>query len=138
MRVSHCNRLIAEQLAYDRVEQHNLASEPRIAGLNVEQYAAFDAVMSSVENNQPQLFFLHGPGRTGKTHVYNTLCYALRAEGIIVLCVASSGIAALLLLGGRTSHSRFKIPIQLFDGKACPIKKGTMLAQLLQRVRLII
>ena len=131
------NRLIAEQLAYDRDEQRNLA-QPRIDGLNLEQRAAFDAIMNSVKNNQPKLFFLHGPGGTGKTHVYNTLCYALRAEGFIVLCVASSGIAALLLLGGRTSHSRFKIPIKLYDGKPCPIAKGTLLARLLQKVRLII
>jgi hypothetical protein len=131
------NRLIAEQLAYDREEQRNLA-EPRIQGLNPEQRAAFDAIMNSVMNNEPKLFFLNGPGGTGKTHVYNTLCYALRAEGIIVLCVASSGIAALLLLGGRTSHSTFKIPITLWEGILCNVKKGTMLAELLEKVRLII
>jgi hypothetical protein len=131
------NRLIAEQLAYNREEQRNLA-EPRIQGLNVEQRTAFDAIMHSVQNNDPKLFFLNGPGGTGKTHVYNTLCYALRAEGIIVLCVASSGIAALLLLGGRTSHSTFKIPIALWEGRLCSIKKGTMLAELLKKVRLII
>jgi hypothetical protein len=131
------NRLIAEQLAYDREEQRNLA-QPRIEGLNLEQRAAFDVIMNSVLNNDPKLFFLNGPGGTGKTHVYNTLCYALRAEGLIVLCVASSGIAALLLLGGRTSHSTFKIPIQLFDGKPCTIGKDSMLAELLRRVSLII
>jgi hypothetical protein len=62
----------------------------------------------------------------------------LRADGIIVLCVASSGIAALLLLGGRTSHSTSKIPIALWEGRLCSIKKGTMLAELLKRVCLII
>ena len=80
---------------------------------------------------------MNGPGGTGKTHVYNTLCYALRAEGKIVLCVASSGIASLLLLGGRTSHSTFKIPIKLWDGIVCSVKKGTMLAELLCRVALV-
>jgi DNA replication protein DnaC len=94
--------------------------------------------MNSVMNNKPKIFFLNGPGGTGKTHVYNTLCYALHAEGIIVLCVASSGIAALLLLGGRTSHSTFKIPITLWEGILCNVKKGTMLAELFKKVRLII
>jgi hypothetical protein len=32
-----------------------------------------------------------------------------------VLCVASTGIAALLLPNGRTSHTQFKIPINLTD-----------------------
>src|SRR6266508_5322460 len=36
----------------------------------------------------------------------------------IALAVASSGIAALLFRGGRTAHSRFKIPITAIDGNA--------------------
>jgi hypothetical protein len=35
----------------------------------------------------------------------------LRSEGLVVLVVAPSGIVSLLLLGGRTAHSRFKIPL---------------------------
>ena len=57
---------------------------------------------------------------------------------MIVLCVASSGIAALLLIGGRTAHSMFHIPIQLYDGKTCSIKKGTHLADLMKIVNAII
>jgi hypothetical protein len=37
------------------------------------------------------------------------------------LQVASSGIASLLLLGGKTAHSRFKIPIDLHDESTCNI-----------------
>nr|GEZ44569.1 ATP-dependent DNA helicase PIF1-like [Tanacetum cinerariifolium] len=40
---------------------------------------------------------------------------ALRSKGDIVLNVASSGIAALLLEGGRTTHSRFAIPINVVE-----------------------
>jgi hypothetical protein len=57
---------------------------------------------------------------------------------MIILCVASSGIAALLLMGGRTSHSTFKIPIKLHEESFCGVKKGTHLAELLSKVRLII
>nr|GEV99382.1 DNA helicase [Tanacetum cinerariifolium] len=39
----------------------------------------------------------------------------LRFEGKIVLVIASSGIASLLLPAGRTTHSRFKIPLDLTD-----------------------
>ena len=35
------------------------------------------------------------------------------AQGKIALCVASSGTASLLLEGGRTAHSTFKIPLQV-------------------------
>jgi hypothetical protein len=131
------NRLIVAQLEYDLEEQANLA-QPRIASLNAEQHSAFDKIMHSVRENDPKLFFLDGAGGTGKTHVYNTLCYTLRGEGMIVLCVASSGIAALLLMGLRTSHSTFKILVKLHEEVLCGVKKGTHLAELLSKVRLII
>ncbi|GKB33692.1 DNA helicase [Tanacetum coccineum] len=43
------------------------------------------------------------------------ILYTLRSEGKVVMVVASSGIASLLLLVGRTAHSRFKIPLDLTD-----------------------
>ena len=93
------NRLIAEQRAYDIQEQATIAAE-RIQKLNAGQRTAFDEIVNAVTNKTGQTFFLHGPGGTGKTYVYNTLCYFMRGQGKIVLCVASSGIAALLLIGG--------------------------------------
>ena len=52
--------------------------------------------------------------------------------------VASSGVASLLLPGGRTAHSRFKIPIDLDDNSICDIKRGNKLAKLLVETSLII
>ncbi|GKE08800.1 DNA helicase, partial [Tanacetum coccineum] len=43
----------------------------------------------------------------------------------IVLAVASSGIASLLLPSGWTAHSRFKLPLELTDESICKIKKNT-------------
>lgn len=54
------------------------------------------------------VFFFYGAGGTGKTFVYNTIINHLRSEKRIVIHVVSSGIAALLLPGGKTAHSRFK------------------------------
>ena len=133
----HGNRLIAEQLAYDQADQRDKAQQ-RLGQLNEEQHAAYDAIINAIENNTPKMFFLNGPAGTGKTFLYNTICYHLRGNGMIVLCVASSGIAALLLIGGRTAHSTFRIPIQLHDGKSCSIKKGTHLADLIKIVSAII
>ncbi|XP_071727493.1 uncharacterized protein [Rutidosis leptorrhynchoides] len=83
-------------------------------------------------------FFLYGPGGTGKTFLYNTVLAKLRSERMIVLAVASSGIASFLLPGGRTAHSRFVIPLELMKNSTCGIKQNTYLAALMQEVRLII
>ncbi|GJU53838.1 DNA helicase [Tanacetum coccineum] len=40
--------------------------------------------------------------------------------------MASSGIASLLLPGGRTAHSRFKLPLELTDESLCHAKKSQL------------
>ena len=62
----------------------------------------------------------------------------LRSEGKILLAVASSGIAAPLLQGGSTAHSRFHIPLKITNEYTCDIKLGTFLAELITRTSLII
>ena len=52
--------------------------------------------------------------------------------------VASSGIASLLLPGGRTAHSKFKIPVPIFEDSTCNIIHGSQLAELLNQTNLII
>ncbi|XP_021995507.1 uncharacterized protein LOC110892665 [Helianthus annuus] len=51
---------------------------------------------------------------------------------------ASSGIASLLLDGGRTAHSRFDIPLNINEGFVCHIKPDDDVAKLLQQTKLII
>jgi hypothetical protein len=46
--------------------------------------------------------------------------------------VASSSIAALLLPGGKTAHSCFKIPLNIHENSTCSVKHGSDLASLLQ------
>jgi hypothetical protein len=71
--------------------------------------------LNAVTNKEGKLFFVYGSGGTGKTFVWTTLLSRLQRQGKIMLIVASSGIASLLLLGGRIAHSKFKIPIDLHD-----------------------
>jgi hypothetical protein len=81
---------------------------------------------------------LDGPGGTGKTYLYNIILAQLRSEGKVCLAVASSGIAAELLIGGRTAHSRFKIPLGVSAESMCNISVNSDLAKLLQKTDLII
>ena len=81
---------------------------------------------------------MQGPAGTGKTFLYKLLCSYFRSKGKIVLCVASSGIAALLLPGGRTSHSRFKIPIMIHESSTCAISPNTRPGGLIKKISLII
>ncbi|XP_073022258.1 uncharacterized protein [Primulina eburnea] len=94
--------------------------------------------MKAVVSNKGEVFFVYGYGGTGKTFVWKTLSAYLRSKGEIVLNVASSAIASLLLPGGRTAHSRFAIPFNPNGESTCNIKQGSHLAELIVKSKLII
>jgi len=105
---------------------------------NPDQAAAFDAILESITNNQGHLFFIHTAGGCGKTFLYNTIAVEVRRRGQIVLCVASSGIAALLLDGGRTSYSCFKIPFSIHEDSVARLKCNSYMFPVLQQTKVII
>ena len=70
--------------------------------------------------------------------MWNAIVSFLRGQEKVVLTVASSGVASLLLPGGRTAHSRFKIPIDIDESSFCDIKRGSHLADLMKKTCLII
>ncbi|XP_071739626.1 uncharacterized protein [Rutidosis leptorrhynchoides] len=107
------------------------------SSLNPEQLTIYQQVVNAISKHQGGLFFLYGPGGTGKTFLYNVVLAKIRSERMIVLAVASSGIASLLLPRGRTAHSCFVIPLELMENSTCGIKQKTHLASLIQEVRLI-
>jgi len=131
------NRLVQEELAYDR---HSLTIDADNAEhrLNDDQRNAYEIVLNVVTNKQGKLFFVYGSGGTGKTFVWTTLLSRLRGQGKIVLAVALSGIASLLLPGSKTAHSRFKIPIDLHDESTCNITQQMKVAELVRKADLII
>ena len=132
------NLLIAEQLNYNRNILH-VDLDSRLPCLNEDQQNAFTCIINSVENNLGKLFFLNGLGGTGKLFVYNTVCAKLHSDSAIVLCVSSSGISALLLQGGQTAHSMFKIPVQnLHEESFCSIPKNSQCADLPRVTKVII
>ncbi|WJX61982.1 DNA helicase [Trifolium repens] len=133
------NRLIFDELNYDR---RSLVDEHRklMSTMTNEQRRIYDRIMKKVEENRQGLFFLYGYGGTGKTYIWRAMSAALRSKGEIVLTVASSGIAALLIPGGRTAHSRFAIPINVHETSTCEIPASATndLSNLIRRAKLII
>ncbi|XP_057720350.1 uncharacterized protein LOC130934840 [Arachis stenosperma] len=83
------------------------------------------------------LFFLYGQGGCGKTFLWSTISCSIRSKGGIILNVASSRIATLLLPNGRTAHSRFKISLAINEDSLCSIKQGSPLARLISKAKLI-
>ncbi|GJV28743.1 ATP-dependent DNA helicase RRM3-like protein [Tanacetum coccineum] len=131
------NRLIFDETSYDPYklkEQH----VKLYGSLTSEQKDIYSTVMDAVDNDKGGMFFVYGYGSTGKTYLYKTMSVALRSKGEIVLNVASSGIATLLLEGGRTAHSRFAIPINVVEDLMCHIGVDSDLADLIRQEKLII
>ena len=99
--------------------------------LTAEQLNVYENIMIVVHNQEGGFFFLYGYGGTGKTFMWKTLSSGIRSTGMIVLNVASSRIASLLLLGGKTTHSTFCIPLIINEESTCNIIHGRLRSKLL-------
>jgi len=83
--------------------------------------------------------FVDGLGGAGKTFLYGCLLSKVRSTGDIMLSMASSGIAALLLEGSCMAHSRFKIPIAGLCGSfACYVPLNSPQVALIRAAHLIV
>ncbi|XP_072090412.1 uncharacterized protein [Arachis hypogaea] len=100
------NKLIEEELAYDTNEltHTNLYTEQKMTH---EQRLVFDEILNAVITDSGGFYFVYGHRGCGKAFIWNELSFAIRSREKVVLNVASSGIASLLLPGGRTDNSRF-------------------------------
>ena len=103
-----------------------------------EQKIAFDSICAAVESQDGGgIFFIDAPGGTGKTFLLNLILARIRHKNMIALAVASSGIAATLLDGGRTAHSTLKLPLTK-EEELCYITKQSSRANLLKQTQLIV
>ena len=106
--------------------------------LNNEQRAAYDEILLSIDSKDGGLFFLNGPGGTGKTFLYRALLAKVCSQNKIAVATATSGVAASIMPGGRTAHSRFKIPLTIESGGYCSFTKQSGTTTLLRTASLII
>ncbi|XP_076927824.1 uncharacterized protein LOC143591528 [Bidens hawaiensis] len=93
------NLLINGELNYEPQDLQN-EYDNLFVSLTEEQRCIFLEITEAVEINKGGVFFVYGYGGTGKTFLWKTLSANIRSKCQIVLNVASSGIASLLLTGG--------------------------------------
>ncbi|XP_050093817.1 uncharacterized protein LOC126576549 [Anopheles aquasalis] len=149
-RAVDANTLLRAERSYDI---HALDSMlVNVDRLNADQRAVYDQLTQAVdrwtsseqaddrapEEERCQLYFLDGPGGTGKSFLLETILAYTRRQSKIALAVASSGIAALLLTGGKTAHSTFKLPLILDENSVCNIPAQSQVAELMRQASLIV
>ncbi|CAF4480814.1 unnamed protein product [Rotaria socialis] len=109
--------------------------------LNEAQRSAVDKILGAYHRRSATTapcFFIDVPGGTGKTYLYNTLCYLFKGQGVSGLTVAWTGIAANLLAEGRTVHSRFKLPVPLLQTSKSSIRSNTKKADTIRKADVVI
>ncbi|XP_061393216.1 uncharacterized protein LOC133328686 [Musca vetustissima] len=108
--------------------------------LQLEQKNIYDYVMDAIINQTGGLHFIDAPGGTGKTFLISLILASVRSQGNIALAIASSGIAATLLDGGRTAHSALKLPLkwQFSEDYTCNIRKNSSMGKVLQTCKIIV
>ena len=133
------SREILRETSYDvkELDKYVSTNEPLLVA---DQKSAYNGILDRINRKTGGIIFLDAPGGTGKTFVINLLLAKIRQKSKIAIAVASSGIAATLLHGGRTAHSTLKLPLSLThcDTPLCNISKGTGETKVLEECELIV
>ncbi|XP_039287896.1 ATP-dependent DNA helicase pif1-like [Nilaparvata lugens] len=136
---------IVENPEYMRELDYNTAEltsfvEKNEKRLTKDQQAVYESVIDSIASDRSKVFFLDAPGGTGKTFIINLVLAKIRSLRSIAIAIASSGIAATLLEGGRTAHSALKLPLNLLqtDTPTCNISKQSNMAKVMRDCKLIV
>ncbi|XP_051173501.1 uncharacterized protein LOC127289553 [Leptopilina boulardi] len=143
----HINQKVFDD--YNSVSKENSALELQllkiksdclIKSLNDDQRNVFNDIMMAVHNDNcsNRYIYLDGPGGSGKSYLHNTIITTVESEGLVVLSVAWTGIAANLLKGGRTAPSMFKFPIPINEDSTCNISGMSKHSELLRSAKIII
>nr|XP_023888078.1 uncharacterized protein LOC112000214 [Quercus suber] len=131
---STVSRLIQDELTVPNVDEELALIEK----LNDDQRVAYETIMTVIDRKESMIFFVDGSGGIGKTFLYHTILATLRKADHIAIATATFGIAATLLPGRRTTHSKFKIPLTPDASSTYSISKQSDLAELIRRATIII
>lgn len=98
--------------------------------LNINQKKAYKNIMTALtKENSNKLFFIDEPGENGKSYLNNVLIDIFSNHGVKVLPIAWTGIAAILLIGGKTAHSALRLPLNLNKTSTSGITKNSSYAK---------
>jgi len=135
------NSLLRQELNYDTSIQQQLA-EDAYASMNEQQRCVWEKVLTLLyqppETRAHSAVFVDAPGGSGKTFTFKAILAKVRSNGDIAIAIAASAIAAILLPGGRTAHSRLKIPIPCNETTMCGFTRRNDLGKLLLQTKLLI
>ncbi|RYR38951.1 hypothetical protein Ahy_A09g044305 [Arachis hypogaea] len=121
-------RVIREELNFNRDDLKKHASDMLAIATPEQKY--YDKIVTAVYYDEG-VFSLC-------MVMWNLMSTEIHSRGDIVLNIASIGIASLVHPNGRTTHSRFKIPLNITKNFVCNIKPGSPQAMLLLKAKLII
>ncbi|CAN6580175.1 unnamed protein product [Malus baccata var. baccata] len=106
-------RIIQDEVSLDISE----ADLNAVHNLNEDQMAAYNLIVSAIELRDNAIFFVDGPGGTGKTYLYRALLATLRSNG---------------------QHSRFKILLSPDASSTCSISIQSDLAELIRKTSVVV
>ena len=122
-------------------KEHTAIAKELISNLNSEQKSIYEKVINKVYNpnaKNSNVFFIDGPGGSGKTYLFKSLIHQLRSVEDVVVPVAWTGIASSLVDGGKTVHSTFSLTIPLVSDMSPKISAASDKGKMLKAAKLII
>ena len=134
---SEIENLLNRSLANEEIVQF----ENNLDKMTSEQRNIYETILESVSSDQIEngkVYFIDAPGGTGKSFTLNLLIQKSILDGFKPIAVASSGIAALLLKGGKTAHYTFKIPLEVDEHSTCSFKEQSETAKMIKESKIII
>lgn len=133
-------RYINIDLPIINFEEEELVFAEMYENANNEQRNIIDKVLQEVlyHNTGSNVFCLTAHAGCGKTFVQTALIHKLNSMNLQCIPSAFSGIASTLLIGGRTLHNVFKLPINLVENSVSSIKPNSSQDQKIKNASLFI
>ena len=128
------------ELCYDRDVLREEAAR-NLEKCNEKQRAVVEKCLDLLSQGADvkKLICIDSPAGGGKTFLLNLLLSTVRGvRGEIALATASTGIAAMLLAGGTTAHSRFGIPVPVVEESVSGITVTSQRAEVIREATMLI